>query len=66
MNITDSLSLGLSYPTNSVLTKYSDNNQSLNLVINLMFLRYGSKEPDNYTIFIIDAFWLWHELRSRE
>jgi len=58
INITDSLSLGLSYPTNSVPTKYSDNNQSLNLVINLMFLRYSSKKLDNYTIVMIDASWL--------
>ena len=58
IDITDSLSLGLFYPTNPVPTKYSDNNQSLNLVINLMFLRYDSKKLDNYTIVMIDASWL--------
>ena len=46
----NSLSLGLSYPTNLISTRYSDNDQSLNLVINLIFLRYSSEELKNYTI----------------
>jgi len=50
LNITDSLSLGLSYLTNPVPTRYSDNNQNLNSVIDLMFLRYSTVELDNHTI----------------
>ena len=51
IGITDSLSLGLLYPTNAVPTRYSDNDQSLNLVIDLMFLRYSLVELDNYIIY---------------
>ena len=49
IDITDSLSLGLSYSSNLIPTRYSDNDQSLNLVINLMFLRYSSEKLDNHT-----------------
>ena len=49
-DITDSLSLGLSVSTNCVSTRYLDNSQGLNLVINLMFLRYRSKELDHHSI----------------
>jgi len=52
LDITDSLSLGLSYLTNPVPTRYSDNDQSLNLVIDLIFLRYGIVELDNHTIYL--------------
>ena len=51
IDITDSLLLELSYPTNSVPTRYLDNDQSSNLVIDLIFLRYSSEELDNHTIY---------------
>ena len=51
IDITDSLSLGLLYFTNTVLTGYTDNNQSSNLVIDLIFLRYRSEKLDKHTIY---------------
>jgi len=50
IDITDFLSLGLLYPTNAVPTRYLDNDQSLNSVINLTFLRYSLVKLDNHTI----------------
>ena len=42
--------LELLYPTNHISTRYLDNDQSSNLVINLIFFRYGLVELDNHTI----------------
>jgi len=47
----DSLSLGLLVPTNCVSTRYLNNSQDLNSVIDLMFLRYRSGELDHNFIY---------------
>ena len=49
-DIADSMDLCLFKATNQVLTRYSDNTNELNSVINLMFLRSNSLELDNYMI----------------
>ena len=49
-DITDSLNLLLLISTNQVPTRYLDNVNNLNLVINLMFLRPNSSEINNHTI----------------
>ena len=49
-DISDLLDLSLSSPTNQVLTRYLDNSNNLNLVINLMFLRHNFAKIDNHTI----------------
>jgi len=49
--VTNSLHLELSRPTEQVPTRYLDNQQDFNLVINLMFLRLESMENDNNTIY---------------
>jgi len=41
----------LSYSTNQVLTRYLDNVNDANSVINLMFFKPNSLEFDNYTIY---------------
>jgi len=48
--IADSFNLGLSVLTNQVLTRYSDNIQEANSVINLMFMQFGSSKMDNHSI----------------
>ena len=48
--IADSFDLALLYPTNLGPTRFSDTTGEFNLVINLMFLRYGSTELDHHTI----------------
>ena len=50
--IVDSFNLELFIPTNQVSTKYSDNCQEANLVLNLMFLHFGSDELDNHIIYL--------------
>jgi len=52
IDIIDSLLLELLYPTNLVPTRYLDSDRSSNLVIDPMFLRYGSKELDNHSIYL--------------
>ena len=48
--IADSFNLTLSSPTNPGPTRFSDIVGESNSVIDLMFLRYGSAELDNYSI----------------
>ena len=50
MEIADSLDLRISYPIYQVLTYYTDNINSSNSVIDLMFLQLNSIEVDNYLI----------------
>ena len=50
--IANSFNLGLSIPTNQVLTRYSDNCQEVNLVLDLMFLHFGLNELDNHVIYL--------------
>ena len=48
--IADSFNLNLSIPTNQVPTRYLDNPNNTNSVIDLIFLRSGSLKLNNYTI----------------
>jgi len=49
--ITDLFNLDLSNPTNQVLTRYSDNINDSNLVIDLMFLHSSSRKLNNHSIY---------------
>ena len=51
VDITDAFNLSLSYSNNSVPTRYLDNGNNLNSVIDLMFLRPNTLEFDNHTLF---------------
>ena len=48
--IANSFNLSLSYPTNQVLTRYLDNANDSNSVINLMFLHSDSSELNTHCI----------------
>ena len=48
--IVDSFDLNLSVPINQIPTRYLDNTNDLNSVINLMFLWCNSSEINSYTI----------------
>ena len=50
LDIADSFFLDLSIPVNPVSTRYSNNNQDSNLVLDLMFLRFGSAKLSNHYI----------------
>ena len=50
IDIADAFELSFLYPTNSVPTRYSDNNNDSNSVINLMLLRPNLLEFDSHTI----------------
>jgi len=48
--IADSFNLDLFFPTNHVPTRYLDNKNNSNLVIDLMFLQSSSRKLDNHII----------------
>ena len=49
--IADSYNLALSMPTNPYPTRYSDTIRKANSTIDLMFLRYGSSEINQHSIY---------------
>jgi len=51
MDIANSFNICLSKSTNQVLTRYSDNPNDSNSVINLMFLCPDIEKFDNHTIY---------------
>jgi len=51
MDVADSMNLELSKSTNQVPTRYSDNQQNSNLVIDLIFLRPDSSEYNKNSIY---------------
>ena len=51
VDVVDSFDFMLSCSTNQVLTRYSDNVNNVNSVINFIFFKLNSLEFDNYTIY---------------
>jgi len=51
-DISDALDLSFSHHTNTVPTRYLDNSDHSNLVIDLMFLKPNFSELDNYSILL--------------
>jgi len=56
MDIADSFNLSLLNPTNYIATRYLDNDDTSNLVIDLMFLRSNSSELNNHFILLESKF----------
>ena len=52
IDIADAFDISLSHSTNFVPTRYLDNENNLNFVIDLIFLRSNTLEFDNHTILL--------------